>query len=83
MDEEQAPAPPVRISAYRDGPLIVRGAVTVTGADGRPVPVRRRVVALCRCGGSGIAPFCDGTHRLRGFRDPGDQAAAASASPPD
>jgi CDGSH-type Zn-finger protein len=25
-------------------------------------------VALCRCGGTGNPPFCDGTHRTNGFR---------------
>ncbi len=47
-----------------DGPLIVRGPVAIIGADGEEVPRRRGTVALCRCGKSSIAPWCDGTHRL-------------------
>ncbi|MEE6282207.1 CDGSH iron-sulfur domain-containing protein [Georgenia sunbinii] len=55
------------ITAYPNGPLIVRGDVTILSADGEPVPRRRRTVALCRCGASTIKPFCDGTHRITGF----------------
>jgi len=43
------------------GPLWVRGGIPVIGADGVTYEVRNRV-ALCRCGGSGNKPFCDGTH---------------------
>ncbi|HET8927959.1 MAG TPA: CDGSH iron-sulfur domain-containing protein [Microbacterium sp.] len=31
-------------------------------------PQRRRTIALCRCGLSSIKPFCDGTHKVTGFR---------------
>lgn len=46
------------------GPLLVRGASTVTDAEGHEHPVSRPVVALCVCGRSGSAPWCDGTHKL-------------------
>lgn len=59
---------PVTITAYPDGPLLVRGAVELRTPDGREVPLTRRTVALCRCGLSTIAPFCDGTHKAAGFR---------------
>ena len=40
------------------------------GADGEPYEVRNRQ-ALCRCGYSQNKPFCDGSHKLVGFRDAG------------
>ncbi|MBD8042288.1 CDGSH iron-sulfur domain-containing protein [Arthrobacter sp. Sa2BUA2] len=46
------------------GPLLVRGDFEVVDADGTPVPKNRETVALCRCGGSKIKPWCDGTHKL-------------------
>jgi CDGSH-type Zn-finger protein len=59
-----------RITAYPDGPLLVRGDVDIRTADGSPVPRRRRTVALCRCGATGIPPWCDGSHRAVGYRTP-------------
>jgi CDGSH-type Zn-finger protein len=56
------------VVACPDGPFIVRGHVDLVTPDGRPIPQRRRTVALCRCGRSGIKPFCDGTHKVIGFR---------------
>lgn len=58
----------VTITAYPDGPLLVRGDVDLRAADGTPIPRTRRTVALCRCGLSTIKPFCDGTHKAAGFR---------------
>ena len=59
---------PVTITAYPDGPLLVRGAAVLESSDGEPIEVKRRTVALCRCGLSTIKPFCDGTHKAAGFR---------------
>lgn len=56
------------ITPYPDGPLLLRGDFELRRPDGTPIECTRRTVALCRCGMSGIKPFCDGTHRAAGFR---------------
>lgn len=61
----------VIITAYRDGPLLVRGPVELNWPDGSPIDRRSDLVALCRCGKSKLRPLCDGTHKLIGFRAPG------------
>ena len=66
-----APKDAVIITPYRDGPLLVRGPIELTGSDGSPITHRRDRIALCRCGKSRVRPFCDGTHKLIGFRAPG------------
>ncbi len=58
------------ITPYRDGPLIVRGDFRLVDQDGTEIDPGRRTVALCRCGKSGIKPFCDGTHKRSGFAAP-------------
>ncbi|MBX9245696.1 CDGSH iron-sulfur domain-containing protein [Actinotalea ferrariae] len=55
------------ITACPNGPLLVRGDVEIMLASGQPAPRRRRTVALCRCGASGIKPYCDGSHKVIGF----------------
>ena len=56
------------IVACTDGPLLVRGPVTLVASDGEEIEQNRRTVALCRCGVSTIKPFCDGTHKLIHFK---------------
>jgi CDGSH-type Zn-finger protein len=58
----------VTIVACPDGPLLVRGPVAIVDSDGEPIEQRRRTIALCRCGVSTIKPYCDGSHKLTGFR---------------
>ena len=66
--EGEEPYPP-RIDAVDDGPLWVRGGVQLVGADGFEYERRNRMT-LCRCGHSANKPFCDGSHKKEGFRDP-------------
>jgi CDGSH-type Zn-finger protein len=65
---------PCTIGVYPDGPYVVRGAFEVVDASGRRIDMRRRTIALCRCGRSRTAPICDGTHKVIGFStaDPGE-----------
>ncbi len=55
--------PAATVTAYPDGPLLVRGDFQLREADGTVIDCRQRTVALCRCGRSAIKPFCDGTHK--------------------
>jgi CDGSH-type Zn-finger protein len=66
-----------RIVPYPNGPYLVRGELEQTDRKGRPIEVRRATIALCRCGHSRNRPFCDGTHKLIGFRAPGGPASDA------
>ncbi len=65
--DEAAADPTTRIEASPNGPLLVEGAFKLLDEDGREIPTAGRA-ALCRCGGSGNKPFCDGTHRRSGFK---------------
>jgi CDGSH-type Zn-finger protein len=76
MSEAQEP----KIVVTVDGPYIVTGSVplalqTITPnneglswewTEGRSFP-SQPTYKLCRCGGSKIKPFCDGTHAKTGF----------------
>ena len=55
------------ITASENGPYLVKGPLTLCGAGGQS-EFHADSARLCRCGGSGNKPFCDGTHRRNGFR---------------
>jgi CDGSH-type Zn-finger protein len=69
---------PARVTPYRDGPYLLRGPFELTDVDGEPIACARRTVALCRCGRSQMRPFCDGTHKLTGFRAESGAEGASS-----
>ncbi|CAN5411852.1 MAG: CDGSH iron-sulfur domain-containing protein [Nocardioidaceae bacterium] len=54
----------VEVTLCPGGPMLLRGASHVVGEDGARHEVQRSVVAVCRCGSSARAPWCDGTHKL-------------------
>ena len=58
----------VSITAYPNGPLLVRGPFEILTPTGEVIPPRRKTVALCRCGVSMLKPFCDGSHKAVGFK---------------
>ena len=79
----------VTILVRKDGPLWVIGDFNLVDAEGNAIEIpeaKRKVtpeglprVSLCRCGGSVIKPFCDGTHSKIGFV--GAEAAVEKADP--
>jgi CDGSH-type Zn-finger protein/uncharacterized Fe-S cluster protein YjdI len=66
----EQPWPHAGVQVSADGPLYVRGDVTLGREDGEPIVEDTRM-ALCRCGMSGNKPFCDNSHK-QGFHDAGE-----------
>jgi CDGSH-type Zn-finger protein len=58
----------ITIKALKDGPLLVQGEVELLDSEGNQFKLAGENTALCRCGGSGRKPFCDGTHSRAGFQ---------------
>lgn len=81
------PLPTLTIRCREDGPLVIDvpagGGCAFRVVDHRgvafPLPTHKKAVALCRCGGSGTRPFCDGSHREGGFHREGAFRAAELA----
>jgi CDGSH-type Zn-finger protein len=65
-----------------NGSIAVTGdltQLTLIDSTGQRIDVSgEKKIFLCRCGGSGSKPFCDGAHETIGFK-----AAEAAASIPD
>ena len=58
---------PLQVTPAKDGPLLLKGNVTIVSGSGREA-WRGSQVALCRCGCSNNKPFCDGQHKKIGFK---------------
>ena len=64
LEQLQAALPPAIEIAT--GPYLVTNVRTVRTPLGERLPLPPQL-ALCRCGGSSMKPFCDGTHASNGF----------------
>jgi len=69
----------ITITVRDNGPLLVDGEFRLVDAAGNEIPVVKR--ALCRCGGSTMKPFCDGTHSRIGFVGANAAVQAADGDP--
>lgn len=54
------------IECKHNGPYVVKDLQDLSDGLGNRMETKP-VMALCRCGGSGSKPFCDGTHQKNGF----------------
>ncbi len=70
----------VEVSA--DGPLYLRGRLTVVNAAGEILFTDTRL-ALCRCGASKHKPFCDNSHLGAEFVEPGPQGPLTLRNEPE
>lgn len=57
----------VTIKVNDNGSLRVTGPVDLVDTEGNLFD-HKESFSLCRCGGSGNKPFCDGTHKSIGFQ---------------
>jgi uncharacterized Fe-S cluster protein YjdI len=60
--KSEKPVEITKITVRKNGPLLVKGAIEVTDADGN-VEVKDKICAFCRCGISKEKPYCDGSHK--------------------
>ncbi|MFT4625682.1 MAG: CDGSH-type Zn-finger protein/uncharacterized Fe-S cluster protein YjdI [Myxococcota bacterium] len=63
----EATGGPLVVGKVPNGPLLLRGNVTLVTGAGR-VAWTGTKCALCRCGQSANKPFCDGSHKAAGFQ---------------
>lgn len=57
-----------KILTVKKGPLVIHDLEKIHASTGREVSIEAPL-ALCRCGGSGNLPFCDGSHAKIDFHD--------------
>ncbi len=66
--EEEKNTKTAEFKVLKGGPIQVTGEFVLKSADGKTIKTRDKIF-LCRCGGSGNKPFCDGSHLRVGLRD--------------
>ena len=65
--ETSAATDSIKVQILPDGPILIRGDVEVTHADGSS-ETKSDSTAFCRCGASASKPYCDGSHKRIGFK---------------
>ncbi|MCU0962634.1 MAG: CDGSH iron-sulfur domain-containing protein [Pirellulaceae bacterium] len=60
----------VTIRIRDNGPLLIEGPVRLVDAEGHDFVCdpAKPSIAICRCGQSQNAPFCDGSHKACSFQ---------------
>lgn len=58
---------PVSVKIMIDGPIVIKGNLSLIYEDGNKKDFKEGMISLCRCGVSDHQPFCDGRHRKVGF----------------
>jgi len=66
----EVPNPVNTINVAYNGPLFVRGDLSIADAPANAPGLKLRA-ALCRCGKSANKPYCDNSHETEGFQDYG------------
>ena len=60
-----------KVTIFNNGPIRVEGDFSIVDQDGKEFGLGgRTAITLCRCGHTGNAPFCDGTHKRQSFTSP-------------
>ena len=62
VEEKQDVMNETKVEVLQNGPLMVKGTIEITHADGSKES-KTRNTAFCRCGKTGNIPFCDGSHK--------------------
>jgi CDGSH-type Zn-finger protein/uncharacterized Fe-S cluster protein YjdI len=65
--KEMATSGKLRVVPTANGPLHLQGQITIRNAVNQVI-FEGTETWLCRCGGSGSKPFCDGSHERIGFQ---------------
>lgn len=55
------------VKLMKNGPALIEGNYQMYSIAAQPAASSKNI-ALCRCGGSGTKPFCDGTHKKIDFK---------------
>jgi len=57
-----------KVTVFNNGPLRLEGDFEIVDQEGKAFGLGgRAAITVCRCGQSGNAPFCDGTHKRQNF----------------